>query len=38
VELLKPLILENMKAAHPLPNDLPVEAEVGVGVNWLEAH
>ncbi|TKK68814.1 DNA polymerase I [Ilyomonas limi] len=38
VEVLKPLILENMKTAHPLPNDLPVEAEVGVGVNWLEAH
>jgi len=38
VEVLKPMILENMKTAHPLPNDLPVEAEVGVGVNWLEAH
>ena len=38
VEILKPLILENMKTAHPLPNDMPVEAEVGVGVNWLEAH
>src|SRR4051812_27634445 len=38
VDILKPLILENMKTAHPLPNDLPVEAEVGVGVNWLEAH
>jgi len=38
VEILKPLILENMKTALPLPNDIPVEAEVGVGVNWLEAH
>jgi DNA polymerase-1 len=38
VEMLKLMILENMKIAHPLPNDLPVEAEVGVGVNWLEAH
>ena len=38
VELLKPLILENMKTAHSLPNDLPVEAELGVGENWLEAH
>ncbi len=38
VEILKPLILENMKTAHPLPNNLPVEAEVGVGINWLEAH
>jgi DNA polymerase-1 len=38
VEILKPLILNNMKAAHPLPNNVPVEAEVGVGFNWLEAH
>ncbi len=38
VEILKPLILDNMKAAHPLPNNVPVEAEVGVGFNWLEAH
>jgi len=38
VETLKPLILENMKSALPLPNDVPVEAEVGVGENWLEAH
>jgi DNA polymerase-1 len=38
VEILKPLILENMKAALPLPNEVPVEAEVGVGENWLEAH
>jgi len=38
LEILKPLILENMKAALVLPNEVPVEAEVGVGVNWLEAH
>lgn len=38
VETLKPLILENMKTALPLPNGVPVEAEVGVGENWLEAH
>ena len=38
VEVLKPLILENMKSAMLLPNDVPVEAEVGVGFNWLEAH
>ena len=38
VEIVKPLILDNMKAAHPLPNGVPVEAEVGVGFNWLEAH
>ena len=38
VETLKPLILDNMKTALTLPNGVPVEAEVGVGVNWLEAH
>jgi DNA polymerase-1 len=38
VEAIKPLILENMKTAMVLPNDVPVEAEVGVGLNWLEAH
>lgn len=38
LDLIKPLILENMKSALVLPNDVPVEAEVGVGENWLEAH
>ena len=38
VEKIKPIILENMKNALILPNDVPVEAEIGVGVNWLEAH
>jgi len=38
VETLKPLIVENMKTALPLPNGVPVEAEAGVGINWLEAH
>lgn len=35
---LKALILENMEAALPLPNDVPVVAEAGIGKNWLEAH
>ncbi len=35
---LKELILSCMKAALALPNGVPVEAEVGVGKNWLEAH
>jgi len=35
---LKELILKCMKAALELPNGVPVEAEVGVGKNWLEAH
>lgn len=38
LDVLKPLILENMKSALPLPNFVPVEAEVGSGDNWLEAH
>lgn len=35
---LKPLILENMQQAMPLPNGVPVIAECGEGENWLEAH
>lgn len=35
---LKPLILENMQNALPLPNKVPVIAEAGEGKNWLEAH
>ena len=38
LEALKPLILESMKLALPLPNDVPVEAELGAGENWLVAH
>ncbi len=38
VETLKSLVLENMQTALPLPHDLPVIAEVGTGMNWLEAH
>ena len=38
VNELKPLILENMEAALPLPFGVPVVAECGEGQNWLEAH
>ncbi|WP_460759932.1 DNA polymerase I [Niabella terrae] len=38
VDELKPLILEHMQAALPLPNAVPVIAECGQGANWLEAH
>jgi len=38
VEIIKPIILESMKNAMRLPNDVPIEAELGVGENWLEAH
>ena len=37
-EALRALILENMQQAMPLPNQVPVIAEAGVGENWLEAH
>jgi DNA polymerase-1 len=35
---LLPLVLENMQSALPLPNNVPVVAEAGIGENWLEAH
>ncbi|MEO9003889.1 MAG: DNA polymerase, partial [Ginsengibacter sp.] len=38
IEIIKPIILESMKTAMKLPNEVPVEAEIGVGENWLEAH
>lgn len=38
VKELKPLIIENMQIALPLPYNVPVIAECGQGDNWLEAH
>jgi len=38
VKELKPLIIECMEKAMPLPHKVPVVAECGEGVNWLEAH
>ena len=38
VETIKPIILECMQTALKLPNNVPTDAEIGVGVNWLEAH
>ena len=35
---LKELILSCMTSAMELPNGVPVEAELGTGKNWLEAH
>jgi DNA polymerase-1 len=35
---LKELILACMTTAMELPNGVPVEAEIGQGKNWLEAH
>jgi DNA polymerase-1 len=37
-ELIKPIILRCMQTALPLPNGVPADAEVGMGINWLEAH
>lgn len=37
-EAIKPVIVECMQTAMPLPHDVPVIAEVGAGENWLEAH
>ncbi|ANI88058.1 DNA polymerase I [Arachidicoccus ginsenosidimutans] len=38
IEEVKEAVLYNMRNALLLPNDVPVEAEVGIGNNWLEAH
>jgi DNA polymerase I len=38
VEVLKPIIIDCMQSAMTLPNGVPVIAEVGSGINWLEAH
>jgi DNA polymerase-1 len=38
VEMVKPVILECMQQAMILPHQVPVLAEVGTGMNWLEAH
>jgi DNA polymerase-1 len=38
VKELKPLIIECMQSAMPLPQKVPVIAECGEGENWLEAH
>ena len=38
LELVKPVILNCMQHALALPNGVPTDAEIGYGVNWLEAH
>lgn len=37
-EEMKALVIECMQSAMTLPNGVPVIAEAGTGVNWLEAH
>lgn len=38
IDTIKPVILECMQTAMPLPHDVPTDAEVGTGINWLAAH
>ena len=38
VEIIKPIIIDCMQNALVLPNDVPADAEIGTGDNWLEAH
>jgi DNA polymerase I len=37
-EIIKPIIIECMQNALLLPNEVPADAEIGAGDNWLEAH
>jgi len=36
VEIVKPIIMENMKNA--IKTTVPIMVEIGTGSNWLEAH
>jgi DNA polymerase I len=36
IEKLKPIIMENMRNA--IKTSVPIEVEIGTGLNWLEAH
>jgi DNA polymerase-1 len=38
LDIIKPIIMRCMETALPLPQEVPALAEVGSGVNWLEAH
>ena len=38
LEVIKPVIIQSMQSALLLPNDVPANAELGYGSNWLEAH
>ena len=38
IEIIKPIILNCMQTALALPNDVPTDAELGMGDSWLEAH
>ncbi|HTI12011.1 MAG TPA: DNA polymerase I [Puia sp.] len=38
LDIIKPIIMRCMQTALALPNEVPANAEVGAGINWLEAH
>jgi DNA polymerase I len=38
LDIIKPIIMRCMQTALPLPQGVPADAEIGSGVNWLEAH
>ncbi len=38
LEIIKPIIIDCMQSALLLPNDVPANAEIGSGENWLVAH
>ncbi len=38
LEKVKPVIIDCMQHALSLPNKVPTDAEIGAGINWLEAH
>jgi DNA polymerase-1 len=38
LDIIKPIIMRCMQSALPLPQEVPAIAEMGSGINWLEAH
>jgi DNA polymerase I len=38
LDIIKPIIMRCMQTALPLPQQVPATAEIGSGINWLEAH
>ena len=38
LDIIKPIIMRCMQTALPLPQGVPADAEIGSGINWLEAH
>jgi DNA polymerase I len=38
LDIIKPIIMRCMQTALALPQDVPALAEMGSGINWLEAH